>query len=106
MNGGDMMMVGWSLIPSARGQGYGTEAALLLRDLLFCQYPQVKLLMAHTVARHTISRRVMATLGMTQYHMPWRAQLRTQWWYREWHQVVSYFITRKTWTRMQGAGDD
>jgi RimJ/RimL family protein N-acetyltransferase len=96
-----VMTVGWSLIPAARGQGYGTEAALLLRDLLFCTHPQLRLLVAQTFAAHTVSRRVMETLGMTRQRLPWRSQARVQWDYREWRPIVQYYLHRTTWESLQ-----
>lgn len=99
-------VVGWSLIPAARGQGYGTEAALLIRDLLFGMHPPLRLLVAHTFAAHTVSRRVMAALGMTRQHLSWRMQLRMQWSYRDWRPIVQYYLHRQAWDALHAASPD
>ena len=90
------MEVGIWIAPEFHGRGYGTEAAKLLVDLLFEEYP-INKLYAELNANNVASRRVLEKLGFKR-----EARLRKHIWDRNGRGFVDkyiYGLLRKEWER-------
>jgi RimJ/RimL family protein N-acetyltransferase len=86
--------LGYRLVSSAWGQGYGTEGSRALIDKGF-ESPLISGVVAETMAVHTASRRVMEKAGMRHVR-----SYRTEWPVRipgDEHGDVEYAITRAEW---------
>jgi RimJ/RimL family protein N-acetyltransferase len=59
---GKQLEVGYSLIPSERGKGYGTEALKIMVDYLFLSHEAVRI-QAQTDTRNAISQKVLQKAG-------------------------------------------
>ncbi|HEX2901241.1 MAG TPA: GNAT family N-acetyltransferase [Bacteroidia bacterium] len=57
--------MGYEIAASRRQMGLGTEAALALRDFAF-GFPEVKKVIAHTLADHNPSTRILGHCGMVK----------------------------------------
>lgn len=55
--------IGYEIIPNYRNQGLATEVAQGLIDYAF-SYPQVQLVIAHTLAEKNASTKVLEKVGM------------------------------------------
>ena len=61
------LMIGYGLVPSARGQGYATEALRALVSYLLGQ-PSVRAIKADTLADNVASQRVLEKTGFAYTH--------------------------------------
>ena len=59
---GKPVEIGFTLIPSERGQGYGTEAVQIIVDYLFLSKDLVRI-QAHTIPHHVASQRTLEKVG-------------------------------------------
>jgi RimJ/RimL family protein N-acetyltransferase len=59
---GDLWEIGFALIPSERGKGYGTEAVTIIVDYLFLSRDLVRI-QAATDPRNIASQRILETVG-------------------------------------------
>ena len=82
--------VGLSLIPDARGHGYGTEAQRLLVRLLFRLF-DVERIEASTDVENIAEQRSLEKAGFTREGIQRRAQYRAG----AYHDLVSYSILRQ-----------
>jgi RimJ/RimL family protein N-acetyltransferase len=81
--------IGLSLIPEARGHGYGTEAQRLVAELLFDLY-DIERVEASTDVDNVAERRSLEKAGFTREGVLRRAQFRAG----THHDLVSYSILR------------
>jgi RimJ/RimL family protein N-acetyltransferase len=81
--------IGLSLIPEARGHGYGTEAQRLVAELLFRLF-DVERIEASTDVENIAEQRSLEKAGFTREGTLRRAQWRAG----AWHDLVSYSIVR------------
>jgi len=89
---GTLMEIGYDLIPSERGKGYGTEAVKLLMDYLFLSKDIVRI-QAQTDPRNVASKIVLEKAGFTIEGM-----LRKSLFVRgEWRDRALYSILREEW---------
>ena len=90
--------MGWSIARAQWGKGFGTGAALAVRDEAFRLYPDLNKIRATADARNVASHRVMEKLGMTRegvlrQNRIFRGQVADEVWYgilrSEWnHRLV------------------
>ena len=95
--------LGYRLVSSAWGQGYGTEGSLALIDKGFTS-PQVSRVVAETMAVHTASRRVMEKAGMRHvrsYRVDWPVRIPG-----DEEGDVEYAISRSEWEANRARGED
>jgi RimJ/RimL family protein N-acetyltransferase len=82
--------IGLSLIPDARGHGYGTEAQRLMAELLFRLF-EIERVEASTDVENTVEQRSLEKAGFTREGVQRRAQFRAG----AYHDLVSYSILRE-----------
>jgi RimJ/RimL family protein N-acetyltransferase len=87
-----MMEIGYNLIPSERGKGYGTEAAQIMVDYLFLSRDIVRI-QAITNVRNKASQRVLEKVGFQR-----EGTIRKSGFVRsEWVDAYLYSILREEW---------
>lgn len=94
--------LGYRLIASCWGKGFGTEGSRALIDHGFA-HPQVKRVIASTMAVNTASRRVMEKAGMRlvrTFHMDWPVRIAG-----DEEGDVEYAITRDEWEAQRETRD-
>jgi RimJ/RimL family protein N-acetyltransferase len=82
--------IGLSLIPDARGRGYGTEAQRLIAELLFRLF-DIQRVEASTDIDNVAEQRSLEKAGFTREGVLRRAQSRAG----GYHDLVSYSILRE-----------
>ena len=88
--GSKALNIGLSLIPEARGQGYGTEAQRLVARLLFRLF-DIERIEASTDVENVAEQRSLEKAGFTREGILRRAQWRAG----AHHDLVSYSILRE-----------
>jgi RimJ/RimL family protein N-acetyltransferase len=87
-----LLEIGFTLIPSERGKGYGTEAVQILVDYLFLSRDLVRV-QAYTDARNVASQRVLDKVGFKR-----EGVVRKSMFIRGmWRDLVLYSILREEW---------
>jgi RimJ/RimL family protein N-acetyltransferase len=89
---GDLWEMGFALIPSERGKGYGTEAVTISVDYLFLSRDLVRV-QATTDLRNVASQKVLEKAGFTREGVVRKSIfLRGQW-----RDLLLYSILREEW---------
>ena len=89
---GDLLEIGFTLIPSERGKGYGLEAVVILVDYLFLARDLVRV-QATTDLRNVASQKVLEKAGFTREGVVRKSIfLRGQW-----RDLLLYSILREEW---------
>ena len=89
---GKMLEIGYSLVPSERGKGYGTEAVGIMVDFLFLS-KSIERVQACTDARNVASQRVLEKAGFKR-----EGTMRKYLFIRgEWRDAYLYSILREEW---------
>jgi RimJ/RimL family protein N-acetyltransferase len=89
---GDLLEIGFTLIPSERGKGYGPEAVVILVDYLFLARDLVRV-QATTDLRNVASQKVLEKAGFTREGVVRKSMfLRGQW-----RDLLLYSILREEW---------
>jgi RimJ/RimL family protein N-acetyltransferase len=89
---GNLVEIGYSLIPNERGKGYCTEAAKMLVDYLFLSKSIVRV-QTHTDVRNLASQRVLEKTGFKKEGVV-RKSLFSR---GEWRDMILYSILREEW---------
>ncbi len=89
---GELLEIGFTLIPSERGKGYGTEAVTFLTDYLFLSKDLVRV-QAYTDPRNMLSQRVLEKVGFKKEG----AVRRSMFIHGEWRDLLLYSILREEW---------
>jgi RimJ/RimL family protein N-acetyltransferase len=89
---GDLLEIGYSLIPSERGKGYCTEAAEILVDYLFLSKSIVRI-QTHTDVRNLASKRVLEKTGFKKEGIVRKSLFARG----EWRDMILYSILREEW---------
>jgi RimJ/RimL family protein N-acetyltransferase len=89
---GDLWEIGFSLIPSERGKGYGTEAVTIFVDYLFLSRDLVRV-QASTDLRNTTSQKVLEKVGFKKEGIIRKAMFI----HGEWRDLLLYSILREEW---------
>ena len=89
---GKQLEIGYSLVPSERGKGYGTEATQIMVDYLFLS-KDTKRVQAQTDPRNVASHKVLEKVGFKK-----EGTLRKSFFMRgEWRDAYIYSILREEW---------
>ena len=89
---GKQLEIGYSLVPSERGKGYGTEATQLMVDYLFLSKDTMRI-QAQTDPRNVASHKVLEKVGFKK-----EGTLRKSFFMRgEWRDAYIYSILREEW---------
>jgi RimJ/RimL family protein N-acetyltransferase len=89
---GDLWEIGFALIPSERGKGYGTEAVTIFVDYLFLSRDLVRI-QATTDLRNIASQRILEKVGFKREGI-----IRKSMFIRgEWRDLQLYSILREEW---------
>jgi len=89
---GRTMEIGYAVVPSERGKGYGTEAIQLIADYLFLT-KDIARIQAPTGTRNTPSQKALETVGFTK-----EGTMRKSWYVRgEYRDMYLYSILREEW---------
>jgi len=89
---GELMEIGYALIPSERGKGYCTEAAMIIVDYLFLSRDIVRI-QAHTDVRNVASQKVLEKAGFKR-----EGVIRKSMFIRgEWRNTYLFSILREEW---------
>jgi RimJ/RimL family protein N-acetyltransferase len=89
---GDLWEIGFALIPSERGKGYGTEAVTIFVDYLFLSRDLVRI-QAMTDLRNTPSQRILETVGFKREGIVRKSMFI----HGEWKDLQLYSILREEW---------
>ena len=89
---GELLEIGFTLIPSERGNGYGTEAVTILIDYLFLSKDLVRI-QAYTDPRNTASQRVLDKVGFKKEGVVRKSMFI----HGEWRDLLLYSILREEW---------
>jgi RimJ/RimL family protein N-acetyltransferase len=89
---GDLWEIGFALIPSERGKGYGTEAVTIFVDYLFLSRDLVRI-QATTDLRNTASQRMLETVGFKREGIVRKSMFI----HGEWRDLQLYSILREEW---------
>lgn len=89
--------IGINLLPSYRGQGYGTAAQRLLVDYLFQRDPLLHRVQSDTALDNPAERRSLAKVGMTEEGVVRDAEFRNG----RFHDHVLFSVLRSEWVPMQ-----
>jgi len=84
--------IGFTLIPSARGKGYGTEAVQIIVDYLFLSKDIVRI-QAHTIPRNLASQRTLEKAGFRKEGVARKLIFIRG----EWQDALFYGILREEW---------
>ena len=89
---GNLLEIGYSLIPSERGKGYCTEAAKILVDYMFLS-KSIPRIQTHTDVRNVASQKVLEKTGFKK-----EGVVRRSIFFRgEWRNMILYSILREEW---------
>lgn len=89
---GGLLEIGFTLIPSERGKGYGTEAVQILVDYLFLSRDLVRI-QAFTELGNMASQRLLDKVGFKR-----EGTIRKSMFIRgEWRDLLLYSILREEW---------
>jgi RimJ/RimL family protein N-acetyltransferase len=89
---GRQLEIGYSLVPSERGKGYGTEATQLMVDYLFLSKDTMRI-QAQTDPRNVASHKVLEKVGFKK-----EGTLRKSFFMRgEWRDAYIFSILREEW---------
>ena len=89
---GRQLEIGYSLVPSERGKGYGTEATQLMVDYLFLSKDTIRI-QAQTDLRNVASHKLLEKVGFKK-----EGTLRKSFFMRgEWRDSYIYSILREEW---------
>jgi len=89
---GKLTEIGYSLVPSERGKGYGTEAVKIMVDYLFLSKDIVRI-QAKTDPRNVASQRILEKAGFKK-----EGTMRKSFFCRgEWRDTVLFAILRDEW---------
>jgi diamine N-acetyltransferase len=89
---GKQLEIGYSLVPSERGKGYGTEATQLMVDYLFLSKDTMRI-QAQTDLRNVASHKLLEKVGFMK-----EGTLRKSFFMRgEWRDSYIYSILREEW---------
>ena len=89
---GKQLEIGYSLVPSERGKGYGTEATQLMVDYLFLSKDTMRI-QAQTDPRNVASHKLLEKVGFMK-----EGTLRKSFFMRgEWRDSYIYSILREEW---------
>ena len=84
--------MGYALVPSERGKGYGTEALNIMVDYLFLSKDMTRI-QAHTELRNIASQKVLQEAGFKK-----EETIRRLFFNRgEWRDALLYSILREDW---------
>ena len=89
---GNLLEIGYSLIPYERGRGYCTEAAKILLDYLFLSKSVVRI-QAHTDVRNMASQKVLEKTGFKKEGVVRKSLFARG----EWRDMILYSILREEW---------
>jgi RimJ/RimL family protein N-acetyltransferase len=89
---GDLWEMGFALIPSERGKGYGTEAVTIFVDYLFLSRDLVRI-QAATDLRNMASQRILETVGFKREGIVRKSMFI----HGEWRDLQLYSILREEW---------
>jgi RimJ/RimL family protein N-acetyltransferase len=89
---GDLWEIGFALIPSERGKGYGTEAVTIFVDYLFLSRDLVRI-QAATDLRNMASQRILETVGFKREGIVRKSMFI----HGEWRDFQLYSILREEW---------
>ena len=89
---GDLWEIGFTLIPSERGKGYGTEAVTIFVDYLFLSRDLVRI-QAMTDQRNMASQRILEKVGFTREGIVRKSMFI----HGEWRDLLLYSILREEW---------
>jgi len=89
---GDLLEIGFTLIPSERGKGYGPEAVVILVDYLFLARDLVRV-QATTDLRNVASQKVLEKAGFTREGVVRKSMFI----HGEWRDLQLYSILREEW---------
>jgi RimJ/RimL family protein N-acetyltransferase len=89
---GDLLEIGFTLIPSERGKGYGLEAVVILVDYLFLARDLVRI-QATTDLRNVASQKVLEKAGFTREGVVRKSMFLRG----EWRDLLLYSILREEW---------
>jgi RimJ/RimL family protein N-acetyltransferase len=89
---GNLLEIGYSLIPDERGKGYCTEAAKILVDYLFLSKSIVRI-QTHTDVRNVASQRVLEKTGFKKEGIVRKSLFARG----EWRDMILYSILREEW---------
>jgi RimJ/RimL family protein N-acetyltransferase len=88
----ELLEIGFTLIPSERGKGYGTEAVTILIDYLFLSKDLVRI-QAYTDPRNAASQRVLDKVGFKKEGIVRKSMFI----HGEWRDLLLYSILREEW---------
>jgi ribosomal-protein-alanine N-acetyltransferase len=89
---GELLEIGFTIIPSERDKGYCSEALMIMVDYLFLSRDRVRL-QAHTDTRNLASQRVLKKAGFEK-----EGVVRKSMFIRgEWRDLLLYSILREEW---------
>jgi len=89
---GELLEIGYALIPSERGKGYCTEAAMIIVDYLFLSRDIVRI-QAYTDVRNVASQKILEKAGFKR-----EGVIRKSMFIRgEWRDRYLYSILREEW---------
>jgi ribosomal-protein-alanine N-acetyltransferase len=89
---GDLWEIGYSLIQSERGKGYGTEAVTIFVDYLFLSRDLIRI-QAKTDLRNVASQRILEAIGFKKEGTIRRSMFI----HGEWKDLELYSILREEW---------
>jgi ribosomal-protein-alanine N-acetyltransferase len=89
---GDLWEIGFTLIPSERGKGYGTEAVTMMVDYLFLSRNLVRI-QATTDLRNTASQSLLEKIGFKREGVVRKAMFI----HGEWRDLLLFSILREEW---------
>jgi len=89
---GDLWEIGYSLIPSERGKGYGTEAVTIFVDYLFLSRDLVRI-QAATDLRNIASQRILEKVGFKREGTVRKSMFI----HGEWRDLLLHSILREEW---------
>jgi len=90
---GELLEIGFTLIASQRGKGYGTEAVTILVDYLFLSRDIVRI-QATTDLRNIASQRVLEKVGFKKEGVVRKSMFI----HGDWRDLLLYSILREEWT--------
>jgi RimJ/RimL family protein N-acetyltransferase len=89
---GNLLEIGYSLIPSERGKGHCTEAAKILVDYLFLSKSIIRI-QSHTDVRNMASQKVLEKTGFKKEGIVRKSLFARG----EWRDMILYSILREEW---------
>jgi RimJ/RimL family protein N-acetyltransferase len=89
---GDLWEIGYSLIPSERGKGYGTEAVTIFVDYLFLSRDLVRI-QAHADLRNIASQKILEKVGFKREGIVRKSMFI----HGEWRDLLLHSILREEW---------